>query len=97
MGLTKLNADQAIAVHAVTAVRYCKARCYALLNRTVTDANSTTAAREALTATGFAVPDMTVPGVGTVRAVLRGARRVGRAYLAGYSRAGRPAAPNSRR
>jgi len=57
------DADQAIAVHAVIAVRYCKARCRTLLDRTITNANSITAAREAVTAAGFAVLDLTVPGL----------------------------------
>jgi hypothetical protein len=61
--LSRIYADHAIAVHAVTAVWYCSTRCCALLNRTITNANSTTAATEALTAAGFAVLDMTVPGL----------------------------------
>jgi len=38
------DADRAIAVYAVTAVWYGNARCRALLNRTITNANTTTAA-----------------------------------------------------
>lgn len=53
--------NEAFAVHAVTAVWCCNARCCALLNRTITNANLTTAAREALTAAGLAVLGMTVP------------------------------------
>ena len=49
------------AINDVNAERAVPARCCALLNRTITNANSTTVAREALTAAGFAVLGMTVP------------------------------------
>jgi hypothetical protein len=57
------SSNRSIAVHAVTAVRYCNAQCCALLSRTITNANPATAAGEARTAAGFAVPGMTVPGL----------------------------------
>lgn len=48
-------------IAAVNAERGIPARCCVLLNRTVAHANSTSAAREALSAAGFAVLGMTVP------------------------------------
>jgi chromosome partitioning protein len=48
-------------IEAVNPARAVPARCCVLLNRTVAHANSTTAAREALSAAGFAVLGMTVP------------------------------------
>ena len=48
-------------VRAANRERRVPARCCVLLNRTVAHANSTAAAREALSAAGFAVLGMTVP------------------------------------
>jgi hypothetical protein len=55
------SGNRSIAVHAVTAVRYCNARYCALPSRTITNANPATPAGEARTAAGFAVPGMTMP------------------------------------
>jgi chromosome partitioning protein len=49
------------AIGEVNAERPVPARCCALLNRTIANANSTAVAREALTAAGFTVLGMTVP------------------------------------
>jgi chromosome partitioning protein len=48
-------------IEAINPARSIPARCCVLLNRTITNANSTVAAREALTQAGFAVLGMTVP------------------------------------
>lgn len=48
-------------INEVNAERAVPSRCCVLLNRTVANANSTSAAREALSAAGFAVLGMTVP------------------------------------
>jgi chromosome partitioning protein len=48
-------------INEVNAERHIPARCCVLLNRTVAHANSTSAAREALSAAGFTVLGMTVP------------------------------------
>lgn len=48
-------------VEAINPARLVPARCCVLLNRTITNANSTAVAREALSAAGFSVLGMTVP------------------------------------